>query len=55
MSGLFNAVAITAGGYHSCALLANGTAKCWGNNYQGQLGNNNAGTNSPIPVAVMGL
>ncbi|MBI4083652.1 MAG: Ig-like domain-containing protein, partial [Candidatus Lambdaproteobacteria bacterium] len=32
------AVAIAAGGEHSCALLDNGSLKCWGNNGNGQLG-----------------
>ncbi|MDP9463854.1 MAG: fibronectin type III domain-containing protein, partial [Actinomycetota bacterium] len=32
------AIAIDAGGYHTCALLENGTVKCWGNNFFGDLG-----------------
>jgi hypothetical protein len=32
------AVALTAGGYHTCAPLDNGELKCWGANFDGQLG-----------------
>src|SRR6478672_10495506 len=46
--------AIAAGLGHSCALLANGTAKCWGANVYGQLGNGST-TGSSRPVAVSGL
>ena len=53
---------IAAGGYHSCALLTNGTTKCWGSNFFGEMGNGvTANTSIPTslqvtdPVAVSGL
>ncbi|MBN1611251.1 MAG: hypothetical protein JW940_31755, partial [Polyangiaceae bacterium] len=33
-----SAVAITAGGGHTCALLDDGSARCWGSNGYGRLG-----------------
>jgi alpha-tubulin suppressor-like RCC1 family protein len=32
------AVAISAGGAHTCAILDDGTVRCWGNNLQGAIG-----------------
>lgn len=42
------ATQISARGDHSCAILNNGSAKCWGNNSEGQLGQNN--DNSTLPT-----
>ncbi|MDR6999281.1 HYR domain-containing protein [Neobacillus niacini] len=51
---LNNVVAIAAGGFHSLALLNDGTVVGWGNNESGQLGDGN-NTDSDFPVPVSGL
>lgn len=47
-------VAITAGARHTCAILHDRTAACWGRNKSGLLGNGGT-TNSLVPVPVAGL
>jgi serine/threonine protein kinase len=44
---------LAVGAVHSCALLTNGAAYCWGQNLHGQLGNGTT-ENSPVPVVVSG-
>jgi len=49
--GISNAVAITASDRHTCALIADGTARCWGSNFFGEIGNNTTDHQfSPVPV-----
>ncbi|MFN7921766.1 MAG: hypothetical protein U0Q16_16820 [Bryobacteraceae bacterium] len=52
--GLTNVTAIAGGEAHTCALLADGTVRCWGQNSSGEIGD---GTNTtrPSPVPVPGL
>ena len=46
------ATALAVGGYHSCAILDDGSAMCWGYNFYGQLGDGTT-TYSSTPVAVI--
>ncbi|MED5291146.1 MAG: hypothetical protein VX778_02850, partial [Candidatus Thermoplasmatota archaeon] len=48
------AVAISAGAYHTCAILDNGTMLCWGEDSSGQLGNGATTGNQGSPVSVAG-
>ena len=54
VSGLSNAISITAGWDHTCALLNDGTVKCWGYNSIGQLGDGTT-SNRLTPVSVSGI
>jgi alpha-tubulin suppressor-like RCC1 family protein len=54
VAGLRGGVAsVSAGLQHSCAVLRDGKAYCWGHNYEGQLGNGPSTIGfSPTPLAV---
>lgn len=52
---LSQVVMISAGGYHTSALRADGTIVSWGSDQFGQLGDEDAPTATPEPVAPVGL
>ncbi len=54
MSGLTGAVGLGVGASHVVAATSAGTAKAWGENKQGQLGDGST-TSRKSPVAVTGL
>jgi alpha-tubulin suppressor-like RCC1 family protein len=54
VSGLPDAVAVSVGDVHVCALRSGGAVACWGYNGEGQLGNGGH-TNLAAPIAVRGL
>jgi|GEM_PF-1596631 len=56
ISGESPASAISAGGYHTCAILpSNGSLKCWGKNSSGQLGTGDGLNKSVATDAASGL
>jgi cysteine-rich repeat protein len=52
--GLPAAKAVAASSSHACALLLDGTVRCWGANESGQLGDGTT-THSDVPVTTFGL
>jgi alpha-tubulin suppressor-like RCC1 family protein len=51
-NALTGIASISAGANQTCARMSDGTARCWGYNYYGQLGNN-TNTDSKVPVTVV--
>jgi alpha-tubulin suppressor-like RCC1 family protein len=47
-------VAVNGAGWNTCARVSGDIAKCWGDNFYGQLGNSTR-TGSAVPVVVTGL
>jgi alpha-tubulin suppressor-like RCC1 family protein len=46
---------VVTGNFHACALLTTGDVQCWGENFQGELGNGSPISNSNVPVTVSNL
>jgi alpha-tubulin suppressor-like RCC1 family protein len=53
--GVTDAIRVSAGYESACALLADGTARCWGLNAHGELGTGGINTKPRTAVAVKGL
>lgn len=53
VSGITNAISVTAGYLHSCALLQTGEVRCWGSNHYSQLGDATFTDDfSSVPISV---
>jgi len=50
-----DALLVSAGSYHTCAIMGDRSVMCWGDNWHGQLGDGtNADRSSPVEVEVPG-
>lgn len=54
VQGVANAVSVSAHAVHSCAVIGDGTIRCWGSNQMGQLGDGSF-EDSFRPVTVVGI
>lgn len=54
VTGLDDAVALTVGWGHVCAIQSPGTARCWGRNFEGEVGSGRT-QRSEAPIDVTGL
>lgn len=56
VNGINGASMTSTGSDHFCSLLTSGQVKCWGNNYEGQLGNGTTSTTTVVnPVIVSNI
>lgn len=54
VNGLTGVITITAGYGHTCAQVTGGAVRCWGYNFNGQLGDGDT-TDTNVPVTVLGI
>jgi alpha-tubulin suppressor-like RCC1 family protein len=54
VSGVQGVIAMSAGSYHTCALLASGAAECWGDNTGNVLGGATTVVQTSVPLPVTG-
>lgn len=54
LEGIRKAIDVSISWHHGCALIGDGTVKCWGDNHYGQLGDGTTSSSSE-PVSVSGL
>ena len=50
-----NAASVACGNTHTCAILNDGTVRCWGSNDRGRLGMGSTGGSSAAPVGPLDL
>ena len=55
VTGITNAIDVSAGNTHTCAVLADGSVRCWGHGGNGQMGNGTTTGNNYIPVPVSNI
>lgn len=55
VEGLRDVIMLAAGVAHTCAVMSDGTAACWGDNESGRLGNGSSGSHAKEPVVVPNL
>jgi len=55
VTGVSGATQVDVSGYLSCALISDGTIKCWGWNREGELGNGEMYDRSYTPTSVVGI
>ncbi|MCB0977641.1 MAG: hypothetical protein KDB02_09300 [Acidimicrobiales bacterium] len=55
VSGLSDAVSVAVGHQHACAILQDGTVRCWGDDSEGELGDGPTDSTAAGPVAVTDL